>query len=213
MRAAAIEVPADISSAAFFIVGATIAPGSNLLLEKVGVNPTRDGVIEIMRRMGARIDIVNRGLAGEEPVADLQVRYAPLRGREIPPELVPLAIDEFPAILVAAACAQGTTVLRGAEELRVKESDRIEVTAAGLRACGIDARATVDGMIVRGGQLQGAIVDTCGDHRIAMAFAIAGLAARGEIIVRDCENAGTSFPDFVETARQTGLDIAASAVH
>jgi 3-phosphoshikimate 1-carboxyvinyltransferase len=210
LRPTTIEVPADISSAAFFMVGASIAPGSDLILEHVGVNPTRSGVIEILRRMGASIETLNEQMMGREPVADLRVRYTPLRGIDIPRQLVPLAIDEFPAILVAAACARGTTVLTGAEELRIKESDRIEVMAAGLRACGIEVQPKPDGMIVHGGQLQGASIDSRGDHRAAMAFAMAGLAASSDIIVEDCDNVATSFPGFAELAETTGLHIAAS---
>jgi 3-phosphoshikimate 1-carboxyvinyltransferase len=207
LRATTIEVPADISSAAFFIVGACIAPGSDLILEQVSMNPTRIGVIEILRRMGANIKISNEKTAGAEPVADLRVRSAALIGINIPAELVPLAIDEFPAILVAAACARGATALTGAAELRVKESDRIEAVSLGLEACGIATKPLADGMIVDGGQLQGATINSCGDHRIAMAFAIAGLAARGTIIVQDCENVATSFPEFASLAAQAGLDI------
>lgn len=210
LRAATIEVPADISSAAFFMVGATIAPGSELILEHVGINPTRIGVIEILRRMGAKIELLNQPMGDGEPVADLRVTHAPLRGIDIPAALVPSAIDEFPAILIAAACAQGETVLTGAEELRVKESDRIEVMTAGLQACNINVQSMPDGMIVHGGQLQGANVDCRGDHRIAMAFSIAGLAARGDIVVHDCDNVTTSFPGFSELAAAAGLQISVS---
>ncbi|MEK9720248.1 MAG: 3-phosphoshikimate 1-carboxyvinyltransferase, partial [Quisquiliibacterium sp.] len=139
LRATEIDVPADISSAAFFLVGASIAPGSDLLLEHVGVNPTRTGILDILKLMGADIDLSNAREVGGEPVADIRVRYAPLRGIQVPPELVPLAIDEFPVLFVAAACAQGRTVVTGAQELRVKESDRIAVMADGLRALGIKA--------------------------------------------------------------------------
>jgi 3-phosphoshikimate 1-carboxyvinyltransferase len=205
-----IEVPADISSAAFFMVGASIAPGSDLVLEHVGVNPTRCGAIELLRRMGASIEVRNERMMGGEPVADLQVRYAQLRGIEIPRGMVSLAIDEFPAILIAAACARGVTVLAGAEELRFKESDRIVVMAAGLRACGIDARATIDGIVVHGGAIKGGTVDSHGDHRIAMAFAMAGLAASGDIFIEDCENVATSFGSFAELAEKAGLGISAS---
>ncbi|MGH8503059.1 MAG: 3-phosphoshikimate 1-carboxyvinyltransferase [Gammaproteobacteria bacterium] len=210
LAAADIAVPADISSAAFFMVGASIAPGSDVLLEQVGVNPTRRGVVEILRLMCADIELLNERTAGGEPVADLRVRHAPLRGVEIPPELVPLAIDEFPAILIAAACAKGDTVLTGAEELRVKESDRIQVMAEGLRACGIDAEPATGGMRVRGGRLLGGVVRSHGDHRIAMAFAMAGLAAGGEIVISDCDNVASSFPGFSELAGRAGLDIAAT---
>jgi 3-phosphoshikimate 1-carboxyvinyltransferase len=205
--ATAIDVPADVSSAAFFLVGASIAPGSDLMLEHVGVNPTRTGVIDILRLMGADIEVLNPRLAGGEPVADLRVRHAPLCGIRIPEELVPLAIDEFPALFVAAACAEGETVLTGAEELRVKESDRIQVMADGLNALGIVARPTPDGMIIRGGPLSGGVVDSRGDHRIAMSFAIAALRAGGPIRIRDCANVNTSFPGFVPLARTVGLAV------
>lgn len=202
-----IDVPADISSAAFFLVGASIAPGSDLVLEHVGVNPTRTGVIDILRSMGADIELLNARLAGGEPVADLRVRHAPLRGIRIPAELVPLAIDEFPALFVAAACAEGETVLAGAEELRVKESDRIQVMADGLTALDIAARPTPDGIVIRGGALSGGTVDSHGDHRIAMSFAVAALRARGPIRIGDCANVNTSFPGFAALAREAGLAV------
>lgn len=202
-----IDVPADISSAAFFLVGASIAPGSDLVLEHVGVNPTRTGVIDILRSMGADIELLNSRLAGGEPVADLRVCHAPLRGIRVPGELVPLAIDEFPALFVAAACAEGETVLTGAEELRVKESDRIQVMADGLTALGIAARPTPDGIIIRGGALSGGTVDSHGDHRIAMSFAMAALRAVGPISIRDCANVDTSFPGFAILARNAGLSV------
>jgi len=202
-----IDVPADISSAAFFLVGASIAPGSDLVLEHVGINPTRTGVIDILRLMGADIEILNPRLAGGEPVADLRVCHAPLRGIRIPEALVPLAIDEFPALFVAAACAEGVTVLTGAEELRVKESDRIQVMADGLNALGIAARPTPDGIIIQGGALSGGTMDSHGDHRIAMSFAMAALRAADPITIRDCANVNTSFPGFVALARNAGLTI------
>ncbi|HHJ14892.1 MAG TPA: 3-phosphoshikimate 1-carboxyvinyltransferase [Gammaproteobacteria bacterium] len=202
-----IDVPADISSAAFFLVGASIAPGSELVLEHVGINPTRTGVIEILRRMGADVELMDAREVGGEPVADLRVRHAPLHGIDIPEQQVPLAIDEFPALFVAAACAEGTTRLRGAEELRVKESDRIQVMADGLQALGVDATPTPDGMVIRGGGLGGGQVHSHGDHRIAMSFAMAALRAGGEIRIEDCDNVNTSFPGFVELAARAGLDI------
>ncbi len=202
-----LDVPADISSAAFFLVGASIAEGSEVLLEHVGVNQTRTGVIEILRLMGAKIEVLNLRHVGGEPVADLKVSYAPLRGIQIPEALVPLAIDEFPALFVAAACAEGETVLTGAEELRVKESDRIQVMAEGLNALGIDARPTPDGMVVRGGRIGSGRVDSHGDHRIAMAFAIAALRAQGPIEIENCVNVGTSFPNFVDLSRRLGLQV------
>ena len=202
-----IDVPADISSAAFFLVGASLAPGSDLVLEHVGVNPTRTGVIEILRLMGAQIEVLNPRLAGGEPVADLRVRHAPLHGIRIPEALVPLAIDEFPALFIAAAGAEGVTVLTGAEELRVKESDRIQVMADGLSALGGAAGPTSDGIIIQGGALAGGTVHSHSDHRIAMSFAMAALRASGPITIRDCANVNTSFPGFVVLARNAGLSI------
>lgn len=208
LRGCDIEVPADLSSAAFFLVAASIAPGSDLLLEHVGINPTRAGVLEILRRMGADIEVLAPREAGGEPVADLRVRSARLHGIPIPPEIVPLAIDEFPILFVAAACAQGETVLSGAEELRVKESDRIAVMVQGLKRLGVDARETPDGAVIRGGRpLLGGEVESFGDHRVAMSFAVAALAAEAPILVRDCKNVDTSFPGFAELARHAGLDI------
>lgn len=207
LQACPIEVPADISSAAFFMVGASIAPGSDLLLEHVGVNPTRDGVITILRMMGARISLQNERVVGGEPVADIRVRAGRLRGIEIPEALVPLAIDEFPAIFIAAACAEGTTRLSGAEELRVKESDRIQVMADGLQALGIDARPLADGIRITGGALRGASLASGGDHRVAMAFAMAALKTSESLEILDCANVGTSFPGFVELAAEAGLRI------
>jgi 3-phosphoshikimate 1-carboxyvinyltransferase len=212
LTATSIEVPADISSAAFFMVGASIAPGSDLTLEHVGVNPTRTGVIDILRLMGANIDLINRRQAGGEPVADIRVRHAELRGIEIPLELVPLAIDEFPVLFVAAANARGVTVLRGAAELRVKESDRLAVMAAGLNVLGIGAEPTTDGMRVTGGAYGGGTVASDGDHRVAMAFAIAALRAGAPVMIEDCANVATSFPGFVPLARAAGLRISETGI-
>lgn len=205
LHACDLRVPGDISSAAFFLVGASIAPDSDLVLRGVGINPTRDGVLHILRAMGADIELLNQAEAGGEPIADIRVRSAPLRGIEIPRELVANAIDEFPALFIAAACAQGQTVLRGAEELRVKESDRIRAMADGLVRLGITAEPTPDGIRIQGGMLRGGTVESCGDHRVAMAFAIAGLRAAGEICIRDCSNVVTSFPNFPALARGVGL--------
>lgn len=200
-------VPGDISSAAFFLVGGVIAGGGELVIEHVGVNPTRVGVIEILRRMGAHILLEDNRYVGGEPVADLRVRPSSLRGIEIPEKLVPLAIDEFPAIFVAAACAEGETVLRGAAELRVKECDRIQAMADGLTALGIEAETFPDGIQIRGGRLKHGTVNSHGDHRIAMAFAVAAAAADGPVTIDDCRNVDTSFPGFVELARGVGLEI------
>lgn len=205
LTATDIDVPSDISSAAFFLVGASIAPGSDLLLRHVGINPTRTGVIDILRLMGANIEVLNERVVGGEPVADLHVVYSPLKGIDIPEELVPLAIDEFPVLFVAAACAEGQTRLSGAEELRVKESDRIQVMADGLQILGVDARPTADGMIIQGGSIGGGTVTSHGDHRIAMAFSIAGLRATAPITILDCANVNTSFPEFKALVKKLGL--------
>ncbi|MET0103956.1 MAG: 3-phosphoshikimate 1-carboxyvinyltransferase [Sedimenticola sp.] len=207
LTACDLEVPADISSAAFFLVGASIAEGSDVTLEHVGMNPTRDGVINILREMGANIEVLNPRDVGGEPVADLRVRSAKLKGIRIPEDQVPLAIDEFPALFVAAACAEGETVLTGAEELRVKESDRIQAMADGLQVLGVQADPTPDGIVIQGGAMGGGRVNSHGDHRIAMSFAMAALRAGGEIVIDDCANVNTSFPGFVELARGAGLDI------
>jgi 3-phosphoshikimate 1-carboxyvinyltransferase len=208
LTACDIDVPADISSATFFLVGAAISEGSELVLEHVGINPTRIGVINILKLMGADLVIENAREVGGEPVADLRIRGSRLKGIHIPEDQVPLAIDEFPALFIAAACAQGETVLTGAHELRVKESDRIAVMAAGLKSLGIAAQETPDGIIIQGSQLSGGEVDSHGDHRIAMSFAMAALRASGPITIRDCKNVATSFPDFVDLARRAGLAIA-----
>ncbi|HSS46552.1 MAG TPA: 3-phosphoshikimate 1-carboxyvinyltransferase [Burkholderiales bacterium] len=207
LQATAIEVPADISSAAFFMVGAGIAPVSEITLSHVGINPTRTGVIEILRLMGADITLANERTAGGEPVADIRVRHARLKGVNIPAELVPLAIDEFPVLFIAAANAEGETVLTGAEELRVKESDRIQVMADGLHALGIKAQPAPDGIRILGGTYHGGEIDSHGDHRIAMSFAIAALRASSPITIRDCANVATSFPGFVQLALTAGLKI------
>jgi len=207
LTAATIEVPADISSATFFMVGASIAPGSDLLLKHVGINPTRIGVINILKLMGADLTLCNEREVGGEPVADIRVRYAPLSGIEIPEDQVPLAIDEFPALFIAAACAKGTTILRGAEELRVKESDRIQVMADGLLRLGVKADPTADGIVIEGGQMSGGEIDSHGDHRIAMSFAMAALRASGPIHIKDCANVATSFPNFVVLAQESGLGL------
>ncbi|VAW85406.1 3-phosphoshikimate 1-carboxyvinyltransferase [hydrothermal vent metagenome] len=208
LQATSIDVPADISSATFFMVGAAIAPDSDVLLRHVGINPTRIGVINILRLMGGDIELQNERVVGGEPVADIRVRSSQLRGIHIPEEQVPLAIDEFPALFVAAACAEGETVLTGAGELRVKETDRIQVMADGLKALDVDAEPTADGMVIRGGEISGGSVDSGGDHRIAMSFAMAALRATGEVKIADCANVNTSFPGFVALARGAGLQIA-----
>lgn len=207
LTATEIDVPSDISSAAFFLVGASIAEGSDVLLKHVGINPTRTGVIDILRLMGANIEVLNERVVGGEPVADLHVRSSRLIGIDIPEALVPLAIDEFPVLFVAAACSEGQTRLSGAKELRVKESDRIQVMADGLKILGVDAEPTEDGMIINGSSIGGGTVESHGDHRIAMAFSIAGLRATGSITINDCENVNTSFPEFKDIAVQLGLKL------
>lgn len=210
LTATKIDVPSDISSAAFFLVAASIAPNSDLTLEHVGINPTRVGVINILKAMGGNLEVFNEREIGGEPVADIRVRSAQLKGINIPEDQVPLAIDEFPALFIAAACAEGTTVLTGAEELRVKESDRIQVMADGLAILGISAEPTPDGIVIQGGQLGSGEVVSHGDHRIAMSFAMSGLRANGPIVIRDCANVATSFPDFLGLAKRCGLAISAS---
>lgn len=202
-----IDVPADISSAAFFMVAASITPNADLTLEHVGINPTRVGVINILRAMGGDISVFNEREVGGEPVADIRICHAQLKGINIPEDQVPLAIDEFPVLFVAAACAEGQTVLTGAEELRVKESDRIQVMADGLQAMGISAVPTEDGIVIQGGQITGATVESHHDHRIAMSFAVASLRARDSIRVRGCDNVATSFPNFVSLAAGLGMNI------
>ena len=202
-----INVPADFSSAAFFIAAASICPGSDVVLENVGINPTRDAMLKIMQLMGADIELQNKREQSGEPVADIHVKSSELTGIDIPEELVPIAIDEFPAILVAAACAKGTTRLSGAAELRVKESDRIQAMLDGFIATGINIEGKDDGMDVEGGQFQGGTVESHGDHRIAMSFAVAGMVSKEAILINDCDNVATSFPGFVELAQKAGMNI------
>jgi 3-phosphoshikimate 1-carboxyvinyltransferase len=194
-----VDVPGDISSAAFFIVAALIVPASELLITGVGINPTRTGIIDILVKMGADIEIANQRLVSGEPIADLLVRSSSLRGIEIGGETVPRAIDEFPIICVAAACAEGKTVIRDARELRVKETDRIAAMAANLRAAGVAVLETEDGMEITGAErLRGCTVDSFGDHRIAMSMLMAGLVATGETTVTDTGCIATSFPSFID---------------
>ncbi|MEC9256820.1 MAG: bifunctional prephenate dehydrogenase/3-phosphoshikimate 1-carboxyvinyltransferase, partial [Pseudomonadota bacterium] len=211
LTATEIDVPSDISSAAFFMVGASIMPGSDITLEHVGINPTRVGVINILRAMGGNIDVLNEREVGGEPVADIRIRSAQLKGIHIPEDQVPLAIDEFPAIFVAAACAEGETVLTGAEELRVKESDRIQAMVDGLVTLGVNAVGTEDGAVIQGfgpeGSFGGGEIDSQHDHRIAMSFAMASLRGSAPIVVRDCANVATSFPGFVELSANAGLEL------
>lgn len=208
LTATQIDIPADVSSAAFFIVGASIAPGSDIVLRHVGMNPTRIGVINILTLMGADISVLEPREVGGEPVADLRIRHADLHGIDIPEDEVPLAIDEFPALFIAAACARGTTTLRGAAELRVKESDRIAAMAEGLDTLGVENEPTPDGIVIEGGTLGGGTIRTFHDHRIAMAFAMAGLRASRAIEILDCDHVATSFPRFDHLAVQSGLKLA-----
>jgi 3-phosphoshikimate 1-carboxyvinyltransferase len=211
LAAQRIEVPGDFSSAAFFIVAGLLgASAGGLLIENVGLNPTRTGLLDILRSMGAQIDIVNPR-EGAEPVADLKVHASALRGVRIPADLVPLAIDELPVLFIAAACAAGETVVTGAEELRVKESDRIAAMSAGLAALGVTHTVLPDGMRIEGrgegAAFGGGEIDSHGDHRIAMSFAVASLRASKPLVVRDVANVATSFPGFVDLARSVGLDV------
>ncbi|WP_180132043.1 bifunctional prephenate dehydrogenase/3-phosphoshikimate 1-carboxyvinyltransferase [Acinetobacter sp. YH12057] len=214
-----IQVPSDISSAAFFMVGAAITEGSDVTLEAVGINPTRTGVIEILKQMGADLTVENERIAGGEPIADIRIRGSrTLKGIHIPEDQVPLAIDEFPALFIAAACAEGQTILTGAAELRVKESDRIQVMADGLKIMGIDCTPTEDGIIIEGqgkaGEwgaiFTGGQIESHHDHRIAMSFSMAGLRTSGEINIVGTETVATSFPTFTELATQAGLMIVVS---
>ncbi|HVI57629.1 MAG TPA: 3-phosphoshikimate 1-carboxyvinyltransferase [Luteimonas sp.] len=210
LRATDVAVPADFSSAAFFLVAATLVPGSCLRLRAVGLNPRRTGLLAALRAMGADIREEHAASRGGEPVADLVVRHAPLHGIEVPEALVPDMIDEFPALMVAAACASGTTVIRGAEELRVKESDRLAAMATGLRTLGARVEERPDGAAIGGGgALHGGGIDSLGDHRIAMAFAVAGQCADGQVAIADVANVATSFPGFDALARQAGFGLRA----
>lgn len=210
LRATDIAVPADFSSAAFFLVAASIVPGSELRLRAVGLNPRRTGLLAALRLMGADIREENASEHGGEPVADLVVRHAPLRGIEVPEALVPDMIDEFPALFVAAACAEGPTVVRGAAELRVKESDRLAVMSAALRALGLRVDEAEDGATLHPGPLQGGRVDSHGDHRIAMATVVAAQVASGEVVVEDVANVATSFPGFDALAHGAGFGLRAA---
>jgi 3-phosphoshikimate 1-carboxyvinyltransferase len=207
LTATNIDIPADISSAAFFMVAASIVPGSKLNLEHVCINPSRTGIIDVLKAMGADIQLVNERLVGGEPVADVLVNYVGLKGVEIDPKLVPLAIDEFPVICIAAACAEGSTTISGAEELRHKESDRIAAMAKGLREIGVEVEERKDGMTVVGGSIAGGTVESFHDHRIAMSFAVAGAVSESEVVINEAQTVATSFPNFTELANSAGLSI------
>lgn len=212
LTASKIDVPADISSAAFFMVAASITPGADITLEHVGLNPTRVGIINILKLMGANIVISDQKEVGGEPVGNIRVQHAQLKGIHIPEDQVPLAIDEFPVLFIAAVCAEGETVLTGAEELRVKESDRIQVMADGLAQLGVRTDVRTDGIVIKGGKIKGGIVHSHGDHRIAMSFAVASLRSEGDIQIEDCANVATSFPNFVELAKTVGIQIAVEGI-
>ncbi len=207
LHASTVQVPGDLSSAAFFFVAAAIQPGARITIHDVGLNPTRIGVLRVLELMGALVDVSNERLAMGEPVASVSVTGAPLRGIQIDAELVALAIDELPVLFVAAACAQGETVVTGAEELRVKESDRVASMAAGLNVLGIVAEPRPDGIRIEGGCLRGGRVQSHGDHRIAMSFAVAAQVADAAIEIGDCANVATSFPGFLDCARRLGLNV------
>jgi 3-phosphoshikimate 1-carboxyvinyltransferase len=208
LRGGDVRVPADFSSAAFFMVAGCLAARGGLTIENVGINPTRTGLLTILREMGARIELRNERFVGAEPVADIEVLQSDLRGIVVRPELVPLAIDEFPILFVAAAAAKGTTVVSGAEELRKKETDRIAVMARALEAVGIEIEEQPDGARIVGGTLRGGTVDSGGDHRIAMSFAVASVRAEAPIEILSTAEVATSFPNFLEVARAAGLDVA-----
>ena len=210
LKACDLEIPADISSAAFLIVAASIAKGSDVTIKGVGVNPTRTGVIDILKLMGADITLQNERMAGDEPVADIRVKSAELHGIDVPEHLVPLAIDELPVVFVAATAASGTTRITGASELRVKESDRIAAMAEGLKNIGADATATDDGMIVKQSNIRGGVVETHFDHRIAMSFCVAALCSSAPIEVKDTQHIDTSFPGFFSLMSELGLQIGSS---
>jgi 3-phosphoshikimate 1-carboxyvinyltransferase len=209
LRAQHVSVPGDFSSAAFFLVAGCLGAAGGLTIENVGMNPTRIGLLAILREMGANIAVGAERTVGAEPVADLTVMQSELRGIVVPPELVPLAIDEFPILFIAAAAANGTTVVSGAEELRKKETDRIAVMARGLEAVGIRVTETPDGARIVGGPMRGGVIDSRGDHRIAMSFAVASLLASEPIDILSTAEVATSFPSFLDVAAAAGLEVVA----
>jgi 3-phosphoshikimate 1-carboxyvinyltransferase len=209
LRGREVLVPADFSSAAFFIVAACLAARDGLLIENVGINPTRVGLLTILREMGARIELRNERTLGAEPVADLEVFQSELRGVVVRPELVPLAIDEFPILFIAAAAAKGETIVSGADELRKKETDRIAVMARALEAVGVEVEERPDGARIVGGRIGGGTIDSRGDHRIAMSFAVASVRAGAAIEILNTAEVATSFPNFLEVAAAAGLDVRA----
>ena len=203
-----ITVPADFSSAAFFLVAATLIPGSDITMKDVGFNPTRTALVDVLKSMGAQIEIRNERKLDMEQVADLRVKYAGrLKGIVVNPDLIPRMIDEIPIVAIAAACAEGVTVISGCEELRVKESDRIHSVATGLQDIGISVGERQDGLIIQGGKPSGGTIDSFGDHRIAMAFAVIGAVSESGVKIVNCDCVSTSFPDFTKLARRAGIDI------
>jgi len=213
LKACNIEVPSDISSAAFFMVAACISDDADIVLEAVNINPTRTGVIDILKLMGGNVELSNERVDAGELIADIRVRSSNLKGVQIPKKLVPLAIDEFPAIFIAASCADGETLLTGAKELRVKESDRIQVMADGLTSLGIINNVLEDGIRIVGGKFkeQTAPIESHHDHRISMAFAIASVSSDSDIKIEGVDNVKTSFPNFVALANSIGMSITESA--
>lgn len=207
LQAKSIHVPGDFSSAAFFIVGALIAPGSDLVIEHVGLNPTRIGLITLLQQMGGNIEIVDETLRGHEPIGTLRIRASDLQGITVPPELVPICMDEFPIFFIAGACAQGETILRNAAELRIKETDRLAAMSAGLTTLGITHDIAEDGIRIQGGTFQGGLIDGQHDHRVAMAFSIAALRANSPIYLKNCDKVSTSFPTFTALANAAGLKV------
>lgn len=209
LQACDIDVPADLSSATFVMLAALLSPNADVRINKVGLNPTRTGVLDIFTAMGADIAIENRHMLAEEPVGDIRVRSSTLRGCEVDPQLVSLAIDEFPALFVAAGAASGRTVFSGLEELRVKESDRIASMASGLKALGIEVTETPDGAVVTGGRYQSGVVDSFGDHRVAMSLAVAASIGEGDVRINDVAPVQTSFPGFAQLLSSMGAQIRA----
>jgi len=207
LRATQVRVPGDLSSAAFFIVAACICKSAHVILTQVGINPSRLGIIHLLRRMGAKLRLVNINWYDQEPIADIEVYNSKLKGITITAQDVALAIDELPVLCIAAACASGETRISGAVELRAKESDRLKAMACGLSQLGIKLQELPDGLVIQGGRIAGAKVDSFGDHRVAMAFSIAAIAASGPIEVENCANVATSLPNFIDLARQIGLFI------
>ena len=208
LQGTALQVPGDISSAAFFLVAGCLGAREAFTIRDVGVNPTRTGIFELLALMGADLRLIHHRSWGREPVADIEVRPSQLRGVRVPERLVPLAIDEFPAFFVAAACAEGETLVTGAEELRVKESDRIAAMARGFEVLGVEHEVMPDGMRILGGRpFRGGTIDSRGDHRVAMAFAVASLRATAPIEILDTANVATSFPGFEVVANSVGLRI------